>query len=114
MIDVEQQSPVMLTVTSVPSVKKIFAGSLISNRSSFLPRSGLIVEERWWVMLVDEEVFVGFRGDDFGPAFEVSLFEEVLRVLAGVFDLVEIGLSDGEWFVHGDLVFEGELSAGWE
>ena len=114
MIDVEQQSPVMLIVTSVPSVKKIFAGSLISDRSSFLPRSGLIVEERWWVMLIDEEVFVGFRSDDSGPAEDFSLFEEILCVLAGVFDLVKIGLSDGEWFVHGDLVFEGELSAGWE
>ena len=57
---------------------------------------------------------MGFRSDDSGPAFEVSLFEEILCVLAGVFDLVKIGLSDGEWFVHGDLVFEGELSAGWE
>ena len=42
---------------------------------------------------------MGFRGDDSGPAFEVSLFEELLGVLAGVFDLVEIGLSDGEWTV---------------
>ena len=46
---------------------------------------------------------MGFRSDDSGPAFEVSLFEEVLGVLAGVFDLVKIGLSDGEWTVRGIL-----------
>jgi len=62
-------------------------------------------------MLVDEEVFVGFRSDDSGPAFEVSLFEEVLGVLAGVFDLVEIGLSDGEWTVRGIL---HRLRKGWK
>ena len=67
-----------------------------------------------FVGLIDEEVFVRFGSNNSWPAFEVSLFEEILCVLAGVFDLVKIGLSDGEWFVHGDLVFEGELSAGWE
>lgn len=45
--------------------------------------------------LTDEEMFVRFGGDNPGPAFEVSLFEEIFGVLAGVFDLVEIGLSDG-------------------
>ena len=55
------------------------------------------------IMLIDEEVFVGFRGDDFGPAEDFSLFEEILCVLAGMFDLVKIGLSDGEWTVRGIL-----------
>lgn len=36
-----------------------------------------------------------FGGDNPGPAEDFSLFEEILRVLEGVFDLVEIGLSDG-------------------
>ena len=53
---------------------------------------------------------MGFRSDDSGPAFEVSLFEEVLGVLAGVFDLVEIGLSDGEWTVRGITVCESWMS----
>lgn len=35
-----------------------------------------------------------------GPAVDATFFEEILRVLAGVFDLVEIGLSDGDGF-HG-------------
>lgn len=55
-----------------------------------------------------------FGSDNPRPAFDVSFFEEVLSVLARVFDLVEIGLSDGEWFVHVGLCFEGELSAGRE
>lgn len=42
-----------------------------------------------------------FGGDNPGPAEDFSLFEEILSVLAGVFDLVEIGLSDGEWFIYG-------------
>ena len=41
-----------------------------------------------------------FGSDNPRPAFDVSFFEEVLSVLAGVFDLVKIGLGDGEWF-HG-------------
>ena len=44
-----------------------------------------------------------FGGDNPGPAEDFSLFEEILSVLAGVFDLVEIGLSDGEWAVRGIL-----------
>ena len=52
-----------------------------------------------------------FRCDNPGPAFEVSLFEEIFSVFAGMFDLVEIGLGDGDGFVHVDLCFEGELSA---
>lgn len=51
--------------------------------------------------LIDEEVFMRLGGDNSGPAEDFSLFEEVLGVLAGVFDLIEIGLSDREWAVHG-------------
>lgn len=59
----------------------------------------------WFVvevgLIVDEEVFVRFGSDNPGPADDFSFFEEILCVLAGVFDLVEICLSDREWFVHG-------------
>lgn len=48
-------------------------------------------------------MFVRFGSDNFGPADDFSLFEEILRVLAGMFDLVEIGLGDGEWAVRGIL-----------
>jgi len=35
-----------------------------------------------------------------GPAVDATFFEEILRVLAGVFDLVEIGLGKRDGF-HG-------------
>ena len=50
--------------------------------------------------LINKEVFVRFGSDNPGPADDFSLFEEILRVLAGVFDLVKIGLSDRKWAVR--------------
>lgn len=40
-------------------------------------------------------MFVWFGSDNSWPADDVFLFEEILSVLAGMFDLVEISLSDG-------------------
>lgn len=45
--------------------------------------------------LIDKEVFVRFGSNNPGPADDFSLFEEIFSVLAGMFDLVEIGLGDG-------------------
>lgn len=67
--------------------------------------------DKWVHGLINEKVFVRFGSDNPGPAFEVSLFEEILRVLAGVFDLVEIGLSDGDGAVRGIL---HRLRRGWK
>lgn len=50
-----------------------------------------------------EEVFARFGSDNPGPADDVSFFKEIFSVLAAVFDLVEIGLVDGEWAVRGIL-----------
>lgn len=52
-----------------------------------------------------------FGSDNPGPAEDFSFFEEILRVLAGVFDLVEIGLSDGDRAVRGIL---HKLRRGWK
>lgn len=61
--------------------------------------------------LTNEEVFMRFWGYNPGPAEDVSLFEEIFCVLAGVLDLVEICLSDGEWAVRGIL---HRLRMGWK
>ena len=48
-------------------------------------------------------MFIRFGSDNPRPAEDFSLFEEILGVLAGRFDLVEIGLGDMDGAVKGIL-----------
>lgn len=52
----------------------------------------------FWLGLVSKEVFPWLGCDNSGPAVDFPLFEEIISVLAGLFDLVEICLGDGEGF----------------
>lgn len=55
-------------------------------------------------------MFPWFWSDYSGPAFDATFFEEVLRVLGGLLEFVDVGLRDVDWFsgwVHSGLLVCG-------
>ena len=52
-------------------------------------------------LLNSKKMFPRFGCHNPRPAVDATFFEEIFRVLAGMFDLVEIGLGDRDGAVHG-------------